>query len=76
MNTNTIKIKMFLTKLLTAVVYITIGSAVTLGTVTYLWLKADNARLEGERDQLVIEKSVLLMDLEEAEANLGLELVK
>ena len=61
----------FLKKLALALILITIGSVTTLGTGAYVWLKIDNARLEEQRDNLVIEKSTLLIELEEAQADLS-----
>ena len=58
----------FLKKLALALILITVGSATTLGTGAYVWLKVDNARLVEQRDILVIEKSTLLVELEEAQA--------
>lgn len=67
-----IKIKMFLQKLLISLLLVGLGVVATVGTMSYMWLKADNARLMEEKAQLEAYKSTLEQMLDEAEAETNL----
>lgn len=68
------KVQEFLKKLAVGLILVGIGSVITLGTGTYVWLKTDNARLDAELIECHNGQSAQAVSLEEAQADLNLGL--